>query len=160
GFTLNFSEQWVLIFKRVGDKVHLIRRNVHFQARPGTPAARAAETTYTDSALLAMHIAAINNTRQSPLLNLNDIFMTEFAQLRLGAFDAGRSGWHKVKAFKDNVELQLAATYTGSRYSFGADDGVIDPRGNTVVIHYGLCRLPEHGYVPRLADDRVGYFLS
>src|SRR5438874_2263338 len=36
GFTLNFDEQWVLLFKKVSDtKLHLIRRNVHFQAKPG-----------------------------------------------------------------------------------------------------------------------------
>ena len=33
GDTLNFGEQWVLVFRRVGDKVHLVRRNVHFQAK-------------------------------------------------------------------------------------------------------------------------------
>src|SRR6476469_8336102 len=34
GHTLNFDEQWVLLFKRVNDNLHLIRRNVRFQARP------------------------------------------------------------------------------------------------------------------------------
>ena len=29
-----------------------------------------------------------------------------------------------------------------------------------MVIHYGLCQLPDDGYQPRLADDRVGHFLS
>ena len=53
GHTLNFDEQWVVIFKRVGDRVHLVRRNVRFQAKAGTPVARAVETTYTDSILLA-----------------------------------------------------------------------------------------------------------
>jgi hypothetical protein len=37
---------------------------------------------------------------------------------------------------------------------------VIDSRGKTVVIHYGLCQLPEAGYQSRVADDRVGHFLS
>src|SRR5207245_10438594 len=27
GHTLNFDEQWVLVFRRVGDKSHLLRRN-------------------------------------------------------------------------------------------------------------------------------------
>ena len=36
GDTLNFGEQWVLVFHRVGDKVHLVRRNVHFQAKKGS----------------------------------------------------------------------------------------------------------------------------
>src|SRR6516225_1017515 len=44
GYTLNFEEQWVLLFKRVGDKVHLIRRNVRFRAKAGSPAAHAVET--------------------------------------------------------------------------------------------------------------------
>src|SRR5205085_8041292 len=90
-------------------------------------------------------------------INLNDIFMTDFAQLGLGYFDANRSTWGKIKAFPKNIELQVSATYGGGR---GSDDSVIDSRGTTVVLHYGLCELPEPGYQPRLADDRVGYFLS
>src|SRR3954454_5137007 len=46
GSTLNSDEQWVLIFKRVGDKIHLIRRNVHFKAKAGSPLATALETSY------------------------------------------------------------------------------------------------------------------
>ena len=101
GYTLNFDEQWVLLFKRVGDKVHLIRRNVHFQAKPGSPVAKAVETTYTDSVLHGPAASSQHPTRASraSLINLNDIFMTDFAQLGLGRFDASRSTWHKVKAF-------------------------------------------------------------
>lgn len=168
GYTLNFDEQWVLIFKRTGDKehpgdkVHLIRRNVHFRAKPGSPAAHAVETTYTDSVLMALPIKAINHGRNSLLLDFNDIFMTNFAQVGFGAFDPSRSTWHKIKAFPRNVELEVAATFSGGQdfFSFFGDDSVIDKRGKTVVIHYGLCELPDSGYQPRLADDRVGYFLS
>jgi hypothetical protein len=162
GYTLNFDEQWVLLFKRVGDKVHLIRRNVHFQAKAGSPAARAVEVTYNDSILLALRIVAINQNTSGLLLDLNEIFMTDFAQLGLGQFDPNRSTWHKVKAFPRNVELEVAATFGhGGGRSFGTGgDSVIDERGNTVVIHYGLCALPDSGYQPRLADDRVGYFLT
>jgi hypothetical protein len=158
GYTLNFDEQWVLLFHRVGDKVHLIRRNVHYQARGG-PVARAVETTYTDSVLMALRIVTINPMKQSVVINLNDIFMTDFAQLGIGHFDSSRSIWHKVKAFPKNIELEVAATYSGGRGRF-ADESVIDPRGNTVILHYGLAELPQSGYQPRLADDRVGYFLS
>src|SRR6266481_2086016 len=160
GYTLNFDEQWVLVFKRVGDKVHLIRRNVRYQAKPGSPVAKAVETTYTDSVLLGLRIVSITPMFQSLLINFNDIFMTDFAQLGMGFFDSGRSSWHKVKTFPKNVELEVSATYGGSRRFLSGDDGVIDPRGNTVVLHYGLVELPDSGYQPRLADDRVGHFLS
>jgi hypothetical protein len=161
GYTLNFDEQWVLVFKRVGDKIQLIRRNVHFKANPGSPIAKAVETTYTDSVLMALPIATINMMKQAPLINLNNIFMTDFAQLGMGYFDANRSSWHKIKAFPRNIELQVEATYGGGggRGRRGGDE-TIDSRGNTIVIHYGLCALPEGGYTPRVADDRVGYFLS
>ena len=156
GTTLNFDEQWVLLFRRVGDRVFLVRRNVRFKARSDAPVARAVETTYTDSVLMSLRIQSINPMRQSVLISLNDIFMTDFAKLRRGLFDPSRSAWHKIKAFPRNIELQVAATYTGG----GGGDSVIDDRGSTVIIHYGLCQLPDSGYTPRLADDRVGHFLS
>lgn len=165
GLTLNFDEQWVLVFKRVGDKIHLIRRNVRFQAKAGSPTARAVETTYTDSVLMALRILSINAARQSVVINFNDIFMTDFAELHLGSLDANRSTWHKVKAFPRNVELEVAATFAGGPggsggFFGGGDDSVIDSRGKTIIIHYGLAQLPEGGFQPRLADDRVGHFLS
>jgi len=157
GHTLNFGEQWVVVFRKVEDRLHLVRRNVRFQAKKNSPIARAVETTYTDSVLLSLRIQSIHPIRQGILINLNDVFMTDFAELGRGDFDASRSSWHKVKAFPRNIELEVAATY--GRMGFG-NDSVIDGRGTTVVIHYGLCQLPDDGYQPRLADDRVGYFLS
>jgi hypothetical protein len=155
GHTLNFDEQWVLFFRRVGEKVYLVRRNIRFQAKRNTPLARAVETTYTDSVLLSVRIVTLS-PRQGVVINLNDIFMTNLAQLPLGFLDPNRSTWHKVKAFKNNIEIEVAATFAGGRGS----GSVIDPRGATIVLHYGLVELPEAGYQPRLADDRVGYYLS
>jgi hypothetical protein len=157
GHTLNFDEQWVLMFKKAGDKVHVIRRNVRFKARKDSPVSKAVETTYTDSVLLAIKIQSINPKNQAVLVDFNDIFMRDLAALGLGSFDSSRSVWHKVKAFPKNVELEVSATFAGGRVS---DDSVIDDRGTTIVIHYGLLRLPDDGYQPRLADDRVGHFLS
>ena len=158
GHTLNFDEQWVLVFKRVNDRIQVIRRNVHFTAKPGSPAAKAVDTTYADSILLAVRIRSIHPNKQSILINLNDIFMSDFADLGLGYLDTTRSSWNKVKAFPRNIEIEVMATFAGGRRSGG--DAVIDSRGNTVVIHYGLCQMPDAGYQPRHADDRVGHFLT
>ncbi|MGL4553362.1 MAG: zinc-dependent metalloprotease [Gemmataceae bacterium] len=153
------DELMVLVFQRVGDRVFLVRRNVRFQAKPGSAVAKAVETTYTDSVLMSLKIHALNAARQSVLISLNDIFFTDFAQLRRGFLDPSRTSWQKVKGFPKNIELQVAATYAGGR-SRPDDDSVIDDRGTTIVIHYGLCQMPDAGYSPRLADDRVGHFLS
>jgi hypothetical protein len=156
GETINLEEQWVLVFKRVGDKVHLVRRNVHHKARGGTPTARAVDISYSDSVLMSLRIAALNQINQGVLIDLNDIFMSDFGQLGLGMFDRSRSIWHKVKAFPRNIELQVQATYSGGF----AGDETIDDRGVTVIVHYGLVELPEGGYTPRVADDRIGHFVT
>ena len=39
-------------------------------------------------------------------------------------------------------------------------DTVPDSRGLTVNVHYSISLLPQTGYQSRLADDRVGYFLT
>lgn len=155
GHTLNNDEQWVLQFKRVGDKIHLIRKNVRYRMASG-PIARALETSYTDSVLAALRIRAIHPFRQSILIDFNDIFFTNFADVPFGMLDVNRTAWGKIKAFPRNVELQVAAVFAGGR----TDDSVIDPRGNTVLLHYGLVEMPDGGYQARVADDRVGYFVT
>lgn len=157
GETLNFDEQWVLAFKRVGDRVFLLRKNVRYRSSPDQPVANAVQSNFTDSVLLSMPIRSIHPMRQSVVIDLNDIFLSDFGQLNLGSFDASRSTWHKVKAYPRNVELQVLATFNGR----GSNDAVIDRRGTTVVVHYGLVELPtDSGFTPRLADDRVGHFVS
>ncbi|MEZ6141652.1 MAG: zinc-dependent metalloprotease [Zavarzinella sp.] len=155
GHSWNSDEQWVIYFKRVGDRIHLIRKNVRYTPGKG-PLARAIQTTYTDSVLKALDIAATNPIRNSVLINLNDIYMTNFADLPFGAFDPRRSSWHQVKAFKKNVELQVSAVFSGGRVT----NSVIDYRGNTMILHYGIIELPDTNYKPRFADDRVGYFVT
>jgi hypothetical protein len=163
GHTLNADEQWVLMFRRVGDKVFLIRRNVHFQARKDLPIERAVETSYTDSVLMSLRIRSVHPIRQSVLIDFSEIFLTNFADLPFGRLDPERTTWHKVKAFPRNLEFQIAATFSGGPQPRGfhsGGDSIIDPRGNTVIIHYSLVDLPDSHYAPRLADDRIGHFIS
>jgi hypothetical protein len=74
-------------------------------------------------------------------------------------FSSNRSTWAAVKGFPDNDELEVAATYASS--GAGADiDTIADSRGATINVHYSISPLPQTGYKPRYADDRVGYFLT
>ncbi len=153
------GDELVLVFRKVGDRVQLIRRNIHYKAPSGTPVEKAVKQNYTDSVLLALPIVSVNPSTGGTLIDFNDIFFSDFAQLGLGMFDRSRSNWSKVKAFPNNVELEVEATYAGGG-RMGGDDGVADPRGVTLVVHYSLMKLPDGGYRPRSADDRVGHFLN
>lgn len=162
GQPLNFGDEWILIFRRVDDKIQVIRRNIHYQAPKGTPLDKAVQQNYTDSVLMALPIVTINPMTQGALVDFGQIFLTDFADLRIGGLDRNRSTWSRIKAFPNNVEIEVEATYGGrGMFFFGfGDDGVVDPRGITLVIHYSLARLPDPGYRPRVADQRVGHFLN
>jgi hypothetical protein len=161
GQPLNFGDQWVLVFKRVGDKVHLIRRNVHYKAPAGSAVERAVKQNYTDSVLMALPIVSINPNGQNVLIDLADVFLTDFAGLRFfGNLDRNRTTWHKIKAYPHNLELEVEATYSGGPSYYFFDSGAADERGKTLIIHYSLVKAPDSSYKPRYADDRVGHFLD
>jgi len=158
------DDDMVLIFRRVGDKVQLVRRNIHYKAPSGTPLEKSVRQNYVDSILMALPIVAINRGNGSNvLIDFSEIFLTDFAQLGLGSMDRSRSSWSRVKGFANNLELEVEATFGGGRWfapMLGGDDGVADQRGITLVIHYSLMKAPDSGYHPRTADDRVGHFLT
>jgi hypothetical protein len=161
GVALNAEDEMVLVFRKAGDRVHLVRRNIHYKAPTGSPLEKSVKQNYTDSILLSLPIQTVNPAAgMAPLIDLSDVFLSDFAQLGLGSFDRSRSNWHQVKAFPNNLELEVEATFGGGRGGFRGNDGVADPRGITVVIHYSLIKIPDGGYRPRVADDRIGYFLS
>ena len=59
-------------------------------------------------------------------------------------------------------ETEYLESLVGFRHAgtFMEIDTVADSRGVTVNVHYSISLLPQTGYQPRLADDRVGYFLT
>ncbi|MBV8129773.1 MAG: DUF5117 domain-containing protein, partial [Planctomycetaceae bacterium] len=155
----------VLIFRRVGERIQIVQRNIHYKAPAGTPIEKAVKQNFTDSVLMALPIVALNPMRGGAvLIDLSDVFMTDFAEIGMGSIDRSRSQWSKVKGFPNNMELELEATYTGGFRRMGngrsSSGSGSDPRSITLVLHFSIMRAPDMGYRPRIADDRVGHFLS
>ncbi len=160
GDTLNFGNQWVIQFRRSADRILVVRRNVTVRAKKGSPQAAAVNVSYNDSVILALPIRSEKGS--SVLVNAADLFMIDLANIGIRP-DRKRSTWFKVKTFPENVVIQVSAVFSfsgGFFFFFGGDD-IPDMRGVQVVMHYGLSAMPKSsGYKPRLADDRVGHFLS
>lgn len=161
GATWGFGDDWVCQFRRAGQRVHFVRRNVRYRAQEGSPSARAVELAYSDSILASLPIAA-ERTDGTVLIDISPVFMSDLPHITqsLPGFEYSpeRSSWANVNGYADNIELQVAATYT----SEGAVqiESVPDARAVTIHVHYSISRLPQTNYRPRLADDRIGYFLS
>ncbi|MEW4527498.1 zinc-dependent metalloprotease [Maioricimonas sp. JC845] len=163
GMSWNFGDDVIWKFRKADEKLYVLRRNVRYRARDNSPEATAVQLAYSDSVIYALPILT-KTPSGGYLVDMTKIFMSDDQQIgrEIGLgfrFASDRSTWAKVKAFNNNVELQVAAVYAGSR----GPDTVPDPRGVQVNVHYSISALPSvgsNGYKPRMADDRVGYFLT
>lgn len=160
GFSWGFGDDWVWQFRQVGENIQIVRRNVRFRAKEGTPTAEAVKLAYTDSVMYSLPIVTKNGP--NTVINLTPVFLSDLPQLSQSlpgyAISKQRSTFLEPKGYDKNVEIQVAATYASS----GARriESVADARAATVNVHYSISRLPKTDYKPRHADDRIGYFLT
>jgi hypothetical protein len=161
GYSWGFGDDWVWQFRKVDDQIRIIRRNVRFRAAQGTPEDKAVDLAYTDSVLFSLPTVTMG-PQGGNVVDLNQVFMSDLPQISQVmpgfGFASNKSNYAAVKGFENNMEIQVAATYASS--GFFDLDSVADSRGATINIHYSISALPQTGYRPRLADDRVGYFLT
>lgn len=161
GVSWGDGDDWVWSFHKADDRLQVVRKNVRFFARKGSPEESAVSKAFTDSILFSVPILA-QTPKGGHLIDLKKIFFTDLpkisSQLSGFSFAQDRSTWASAKTFEDNVELEVAATYSSSGKT--ALDTVPDSRAATLNLHYSLSLLPQSDYQPRLADTRVGYFVT
>jgi hypothetical protein len=81
------------------------------------------------------------------------------AQELLGAsgVDSSRTFIDKIVSFPANLNVEVTQTVVAGR---GAGRGPLRGSGATIVIFHSMVRLPEKPMMPRLYDQRVGYFAA
>lgn len=159
---------FIFYFRRVNNNLHLAVRNVYFRAQPGDPLQRSINRSFSDSVLFSLPIRE-HPQRKTLLVDLTPILMSDFPGLSAylssvlpGSYsvDSGKSYISAAKSFPLNVELESTYNFTSAKadaYVPSLPDG----RALTLRVRYSLSKLPENnGYRPRLADQRVGYFIT
>ncbi len=161
GMSWGDGDDWIWVFRKVDDTIQVSRKNVRFFAAKGSPEEKAVDLAYTDSVLFSLPIVTTGPSG-GHIVDLGSVFLTDLPQISSSlpgfSFARDRSSWASAKGFPDNVELRVAATYGSSGRT--VLDTVPDARGVTITVHYSLSLLPQNAYKPRLADDRVGYFVT
>lgn len=167
---------FVLEFKRVGKRVLWVQKNADFSAPANTPAASALAISVADSVINSTPIAAEDEATKHVVVSAA-FFLTDFEnvgrdiggrsapQLLLGgpalprfSVDSAKSYMERTKALPHNDELLANLAFSGPAGDLG---GAPDGRGVRLRMHYSLVEAPaDDGYMPRLADDRVGYFIT
>ena len=165
----------VVKWERKGNRILL--RNVVYDvvADPKLPVSRAVQAANNDTIIMAFNIEALGKD-ESAVIDVSRLFTTEVTEfsartrLRARGFDASRSFIEKTKSFPTNIEVEVSQTYTSPPDMTPGGGGAppippnpfltgMRPGTNaTVVMHYSMVKLPERPMMPRLYDERVGYF--
>jgi len=167
---------FLLEFKRVGRRVLWIDKNADFSAPPNSAAANALAISVTDSVINSTPIVAEDDAKQHVVISAA-FFLTDFENvgadlggpaqpiILLGllpkptyAVDATRSYFERTKALLKNDEILASLAFSGPA---GDLSGAPDGRGVRLGMHYSIVDPPDPAdYMPRIADDRVGYFIT
>jgi hypothetical protein len=167
----------VVRWERRGNKVYLRSISYEVVADGAQPIARAVQAANNDTIIQAFNIEAFGKD-EAPVIDVTRLFSTEVpelsarARLRARGFDAQRSFVERISAFPMNIEVESTHTYTlpidpptpgqggpqpqPTPSPFGQQG--MRPGSATVVLHYSMVKLPEKPMMPRLQDERVGYF--
>ena len=167
----------VISFKRVGRRVLWVEHNTDFSAPPDTAAANALAISVADTVINSTPIVAEDEVTKRVIVSAG-FFLTDFESVGkslagnedvpLSLFgggghpnytvDASKSYVERTKALEKNDEILASLAFTGPA---GDVSGAPDGRGVRLAMHYSIVEPPEPGsYMPRIADDRVGYFIT
>jgi hypothetical protein len=153
-------------FERIGDKVVMRWPNTFAQVDASTAQGLAARESLPNSVVAVVPVVAVgaDGTVVIPAAPfLGDIadFQAVFDQAIPNPahgyhMDPTRSFFTSTKAFPDNDVLRVSQTFASA--SPDTIDNVPDPRSIEIGMTYNIIAAPNDGYVPRIADPRVGYF--
>ncbi|QIR39433.1 zinc-dependent metalloprotease [Tolypothrix sp. PCC 7910] len=161
-------QDFLFYFKRVDNNLQFAVRNVNFRTREGDPQARSLVRSFSDSVLYTIPIKSIHPERKTLLIDLGDLLLTDLAGLSLSLGIPGgtdQSYFGEAKVFPENLEVETVLNFSGGGGSSSESEmlnfeSLPDSRGFTLRLHYSISQLPNNKYQPRLADERVGYFIT
>jgi hypothetical protein len=152
-----------------GNKVHLRNVNYSVTADPNTPIALAVKAANNDTILMTFAVAAFAKDG-APVIDVSRLYSSDVPEFnvrqRLNAttMDAARSYIERISPYPENVEAESTLTYTRGQAPAGAAGaaatGGMRPGSASIVLHYSMVKLPEKPMMPRLFDERVGFFTT
>lgn len=155
----------VIHFERIADEVLVVQQNLEYRSLGGDSAAAAnVELSFPVSVLAKLPIIAEENG--TVLVSANSLFLrdagaleTRLRRANQGSFrfDGGRSSFYplRMKAFPDNTEIETISTFSVDNPGMASNNVTANNNTLSVRIHHSFLRAPE-GYIPRLADSRIG----
>lgn len=165
-------------FQKQDGAVWLVRPNLKYRWSPKDPLALAASRSFPKAILGSYKIEAQNPDKGLYLVNITGLFHGSVFQILdivnegggTYTLDRAKCLVKKVKSFPDNAIVQMMLHFVTSKapepnpllilLGLSQTSMLEDARSLPLTVTYNLWWRKDTGYMPRLMDDRVGYFTT
>ena len=160
-------DEFPFYFTKVGQRIQLVNKNISFRSDNDLPGKRAVEQSFSNSIFSSSKIVGEpNESNGSFLINLSELFVKDFNDVGYVtgerkmkySFDKENSYFNELKSFPFNTEIDIMLHFKNNK----PNDLYTLPDTKSMFhrYHFSLSSLPDSDYQPRIADDRVGHFLT
>ncbi len=135
-------------WRRIGNRMALIQPQIAVRSTGDQESKDSVETVFTDRVLLDVAILAMGPSGQ-PVIDMDDLLVgkaTTFFRRSARGLQKGLTVVDSIKAFPNNIEIAFEGPVMG---------------GTIKKFHYSISHIKgSRGFKPRMADQRVGYFVT
>ena len=171
----------LVVFKKIGNQIQLLAKNVEFFAKPGSPQAQFVSEAFSDSLMASAAAAsAPEPDSKAMLVELNAMLLADIPgySTRLEtafrmpfSLDVRNSSFSRVNNSDELTGVQVKAHFAVPKLSApplipspvpqpSPPRTTPDPRSLFVSFYYSFSKLPETEMATRIADDRLGHFVT
>ncbi|MFC1898438.1 zinc-dependent metalloprotease [Candidatus Cloacimonadota bacterium] len=154
-------------FKKVNKKIQLVQKNLNFRADFDPAMNRSIEKSISNSIMASTSIVGKpHDETGAMLIKANDFFVRDMANVESRTsrykqnfnFDKDNSYFGTLKSFPQNTEIDVILHFMSKEWRDVFT--LADSRSMIHKYHYSLSVIPESDYRPRVADDRIGCFMT
>nr|MBA3727240.1 DUF5117 domain-containing protein [Armatimonadota bacterium] len=166
-------------FERRAEQIWLVVPNLSWRWDRDSPWATAARRSFPEGVIDEYKIEAEHPTTKKMVIKMTDLFYggvfdlnerVSGTMMRPYILDRGKSGVSDVRAFPENIVVRADLFFNSPSRGGGMPEGLADllglgrkshladDRSLPLGVTYLIYPQRDNGYVPRIADPRVGYF--
>jgi len=149
-------------FKKIAGNIQFIHINTMFRADEDKAIHKAIKDNLSNSIISKGKILSQPHPENgSILVDANELFLRDLGYISNRknsrySFDIKNSYFIDIKSFLKNSEIELSAHYKSNKWTNAYT--LPNSRSMEIKYHISLSVIPNNGFIPRIADDRVGYF--
>ena len=168
----SYRSSKIFSIQKYFNRIEFITENYGFYFDPDSPLSRASGANISKSIMSSNKIIAEDSLKNRVLIKADDLFISEkLLQIKhytppnsrrfsLGKLNKEKSKYTDLRNYPKNSEIVVQFSYDNPTPKNSGKTGITDARSVNLTIQHSLIKAPSNDYVPRIDDQRIGYFTT